>query len=586
MIASDVASSPVVMGGSEHLKAPVPALPLGEVLCGRYCLTRRIARGGSAVVFCALDELLGELVALKVLLPSDHGEMPAILREEALAAMRLTHPAIVRVFTYERDVPWEFLVMEHINGPSLSRHLSALPGQRLRPAATVRLGIECLDALAYAHEAGVVHNDLKPSNILLTLNGTVKLCDFGLTSPMVASARSRGEVLGTPAYLSPERIRGGAGDARSDLYSLAATLYAVGNGQLAFCGTGMAQMRAHLRIPPPPSPHLPKRLHEVLRRALAKRPDERYQTAREMQQALREAAEELGFASGRSGAQPEDGVPSAVMPECSSGAGTSIVTSSAVAPLPPPVAPLTLIDGAQPEPTRSGELEIIIERELPAPAEPNVIAAPGQMVWVSGRELRSLWGGRFTIQPLWIDRTPVTIEMYAAFVRETGHMAPADWLGGRPPSKHFDHPVTHVTLDDARAYACWRGGRLPTSLEWEAVARGPHCWRFPWGDRWDASRCHGGSGGADGTAAVDAHPAGRSIEGCLDLVGNVWEWTEPDPRADASLDGQVWVYGGSFRHGCEQQGALPRTRVMATKSYAYLGFRCAAAPNAEPGERR
>jgi formylglycine-generating enzyme required for sulfatase activity len=159
----------------------------------------------------------------------------------------------------------------------------------------------------------------------------------------------------------------------------------------------------------------------------------------------------------------------------------------------------------------------------------------------------------------------------------TGHPPPPHWIGGRAPRHEGDHPVACVTLDDARRYAAWRGVRLPTALEWESAARGPSSHRFPWGDTWEPARCHGPEGGARATAPVGRLLEGASHEGCLDLVGNVWEWTEPDARAPAPL-GSAWVLGGSFRHSGCQGGRIARTSIAVDKVYAYLGFRCAGAP--------
>ena len=170
---------------------------------------------------------------------------------------------------------------------------------------------------------------------------------------------------------------------------------------------------------------------------------------------------------------------------------------------------------------------------------------------------------------------PVTNAQYAECLRSSREVPPPDWFGGKPPSDSLDHPVVDITLAQARRYAEWSGQRLPTHLEWEAVARWPDGRRFPWGDAWAPDRCHGPDRRVRQTSAVGLYPNGQSDAGCHDLVGNVWEWTEIDPRGAApQCEGSVWVYGGSYLHPCEKNGHIARTAVSSRKSYPYLGFRC------------
>jgi formylglycine-generating enzyme required for sulfatase activity len=166
----------------------------------------------------------------------------------------------------------------------------------------------------------------------------------------------------------------------------------------------------------------------------------------------------------------------------------------------------------------------------------------------------------------------VTNEAWLEYVRSTGASPPAHWLRGHPPGGKLDHPVVGVSLEEARRYAAWCGKRLPTSAEWEAAARGPSLSAFPWGDTFDGTRCRNG---AETTVSVEQFSEGVSAEGCVDLVGNAWEWTEPDPRLPLPDDGFAWVFGGSFRHACERDGNIARSSVAMANSYEYLGFRCA-----------
>lgn len=177
-----------------------------------------------------------------------------------------------------------------------------------------------------------------------------------------------------------------------------------------------------------------------------------------------------------------------------------------------------------------------------------------------------------TVAPFWMDTVPVTNKAYAAFIKETGRLPPNHWLGSAPPAGKDDHPVVGVSLDDARSYAAWAGKRLPTSAEWRAAAGGS-AQRFPWGASCQSLHCRCPTSGPRETAPVLAHPDGRSVDGCLDLIGNVWEWTEPDPALPPPRAGNAPVFGGSFRHHCG--GGVPATEVLASSDYQYLGFRCA-----------
>jgi serine/threonine-protein kinase len=525
----------------------------GAMLCDRYRLDTAIARGASAVVWRATDLLLGEVVAVKVLLADGVFATPQAragglgFREEAISAMRLGHPAILRVFHYAQQGDLEFLVMEYVVGETLSQLVKERPLKRLSALETIEIGLECLEGLAHAHGQGVIHNDLKPSNLIMTRGGAVKICDFGLARLM--STTERPVVAGTPGFMSPEILGGRRGDARSDLFSLAATLYAVGNGTLALPRDFEGAMRWQRAER---SRHLPLAVDEVLATAMALDPRDRYRSAAEMKRALQAVHEVVSEYHARF----------AVFA---------------------PTAPLALDPGAEPVPLAgagSAPLALDVSSSMVDLAgeatEPRIEPPPldATLASVAGRRLICVFGGVVEVPAFRLDRTPVTNEAYAAFVRANGVTPPAHWMGDRPPADQLDHPVVGITLDEARAYAAWCGKRLPSNAEWESAAHGPEGRAFPWGDEFDAGRCRA-PGTGEGTAAVGTYPSGASSEGCLDLIGNVWEWTETDVRLAQPDDGFAWVFGGSFCHPCERNGKLSRSAVTVGNSYAYLGFRCA-----------
>lgn len=189
-----------------------------------------------------------------------------------------------------------------------------------------------------------------------------------------------------------------------------------------------------------------------------------------------------------------------------------------------------------------------------------------------------------------LDLTPVTNAQFHEFLRQSGYRPRhrenflRHWRDGVPPAGREQHPVVYVDLDDARAYARWAGKRLPTELEWQWAAQGPDARRFPWGPEFDAARCNGGQTG--GTTPVTAFPEGRSPFGCLDLCGNVWEWTESE-RSDGRTR-FAWLKGGSFYRakgsdwyfdgGPQANGFLAKLLLTwpGLDRCATVGFRCAA----------
>ncbi|MGH8551182.1 MAG: SUMF1/EgtB/PvdO family nonheme iron enzyme [Methylococcales bacterium] len=198
------------------------------------------------------------------------------------------------------------------------------------------------------------------------------------------------------------------------------------------------------------------------------------------------------------------------------------------------------------------------------------------MVLIPGFALVSLYDSETVlVSAFLLDKTPATNQAYLAFIEDTGARTPDFWGSKGPRKNEFDHPVIGISLDEARKFAEWCGKRLPTGREWEAAARPMGRFRFPWGNNWDPGRCNGPDLGFNKTTPVAQFPAGATPEGCLDMVGNVWEWCERlevDPDLDPSYS---WVYGGSYRHACVNGNVISRTMVLDENRYGYLGFRCA-----------
>jgi serine/threonine protein kinase len=232
---------------------------------GRYRLVRQLGVGGMGEVWEADDTVLGRRVALKVLVQELADDARATRRfvREARATAKLTHPNVTRIYDFGRDGGLPYLVMELLEGDTLADRLAGGP---MPPAEAARIGAAVADALDAAHGRGIIHRDVKPSNVLLTPAGEVKVMDFGIAAAADETHSTTGSGLyGTAAYISPERAAGQAATPAADLYSLGAVLYELLTGRPPFLGDSpMLVVRAHLHERPRPvrelAPWVPARL--------------------------------------------------------------------------------------------------------------------------------------------------------------------------------------------------------------------------------------------------------------------------------------------------------------------------------------
>jgi eukaryotic-like serine/threonine-protein kinase len=262
-----------------------------------------VASGGMATVWRATDEVLGRQVAVKILHDRLGRDTDVItrFRREAVAAARLSHPAVVRVFDTGEEEGLEYIVMELCDGRTLQEVLER--DAPLPPAEAVAIVQTVLQGLAHAHRGGVVHRDVKPSNILFDGNGLVKVTDFGIAKASFAEdLTTTGNLMGTARYLAPEQVEGGSIDARADLYATGIVLYELMTGRPPFqAQTNLAAATMRLTTEPPPPGALrsgiPRSLDAAVMRALARDPDHRYQSAEEMSQSLESAVPASGPAA-------------------------------------------------------------------------------------------------------------------------------------------------------------------------------------------------------------------------------------------------------------------------------------------------
>jgi serine/threonine-protein kinase len=296
--AKQLAETTIFGGGPSH---PGGTLLLGpgseKPMLGRYQVEKELGKGAMGVVYQGRDPKIGRVVAIKTLALAQEFEadeladVKARFFREAETAGRLNHPHIVTIFDAGEEHDLAYIAMEFLKGRDLVPFTK--PGALLPVDRAVSIVARVGDALGYAHRQNVVHRDVKPANIMYEPESdTVKVTDFGIARITDASKTKTGMVLGTPSYMSPEQLAGRKIDGRSDLFSLAVSLYQLLSGRLPFDGESMAQLMFKIANEPAPdilgfNPRVPPALAAFLDRALAKEADARFQTGAEFVQALR-----------------------------------------------------------------------------------------------------------------------------------------------------------------------------------------------------------------------------------------------------------------------------------------------------------
>lgn len=297
---------------------------------GRYQIESELGRGAMGVVYKALDPVLDRTVALKIIVLDDDAEERAEYHsrffQEAKAAARLNHPALITIYDFGEEGSLAYMAMELLKGTELSERMAkgAMPIQE-----AIAIAEQVAEGLAYAHDNEVIHRDIKPGNIVLLPRRRVKVMDFGIARLKSSELKTQlGTRLGTPKYMSPEQSTGSTIDHRTDIFSLGIVLYEMLTGAKLFTGESLAQVLHNVATfdPPPPSrirPEVSQLLDLVVKRAIAKKKEDRYANAWEMVNDLQLCLQEL--APARYSAESMNDVPEQGLAPSAAGADEKTV---------------------------------------------------------------------------------------------------------------------------------------------------------------------------------------------------------------------------------------------------------------------
>ena len=343
---------------------------------GKYTILGSIGSGASGTVFLATDPDLGRQVAIKQLSPqlaADPGFLDRF-RHEATVMGKLTHPNCVQVYDFLEEKNGAYIISEYVAGASLRKILEE--HGRLAPEQALAVTRGALSGLAFAHELGLVHRDVKPENLLADLEGTSKLADFGQASFTGEVAGGERQTSGSPAYMSPEQVRGESGDVRSDVYSAGAVMFEFLAGRPPFVALSpLAVMKMQLEREPPDlsrvNPRVPARLTSVVNQALSKEPQDRYHSAGEFQAVLEEVARD-SYGAGWLEAGSITALVAAAAGIAVTGAAAAAAPVTAVAQ----TGSVAVVPAPAPEPVPSPAPPAPVPTPVPVPMAPAPIASP------------------------------------------------------------------------------------------------------------------------------------------------------------------------------------------------------------------
>lgn len=609
---------------------------------GRYHILEQLGEGGMAVVYKAYDTVLERNVAIKVLRFNQMSSEVSVKRFQLDAKIltKLDHSSIIKILDFGEfeDIP--YLVMEYVSGGTLKQFIGKpIPWQQ-----AVKLLIPIANALGYAHQNEIIHRDVKPSNILLNEKGEPFLTDFGIAKMLETTETldltKDGFGIGTPEYMPPEIFDERPLDKRADIYSLGIVLYELVTGRTPFkADTPLAVLKKHTVEPlPHPSmyvPSIPSRVEEILFKALAKKPENRFPSMEEFAGALEDALLNQNIPSHKLPPKPMN--PLWVIPIILGVGGlilllthfinsnskdeeiTQEIRTTETLEVNTIISLSTQSNSDQTKQTTNAEdpdsgnnfgtgdgvtIELSIGSTFISPVDGM------KMVYVPAGEFQMGASEQDTkayddekpqhtvhLDAYWIDQTEVTNGMYELCVGEGVCLEQKKYShNANTGSYHFndssyeDYPAVYVNWEDAKTYCEWAGRRLPTEAEWEKAAKGETTNRYPWGNSEPDTSFANFGGNIGDTVEVGSYPGGASYYSVLDMVGNVYEWVSDwydenyyskseltNPQGPISGDTHV-LRGGSFFAEAKYSRITYRESPSSSKTEGYgsgnWGFRC------------
>lgn len=553
---------------------------IGEKI-GEYTIVDTLGEGGFGVVYKAQSPN-GKLAAIKVL-HKEALENEKVVKKffhEAMILARLDHPNITKLFEFFPDHDAYAIVMEFIEGTTLKELVGSYSGP-MPYGKAMSICRQILDAFAYAHENGIIHRDIKPGNIMIDKNGSVKIMDFGIAkfSSIVSSETRTTWKWGAPHYMAPERFHeDGVVDARSDIYSLGVVFHETFTGRKPFDSTDTIRVIfSHLNeLPKDPvqySKGIPAHVSESILKALEKEPNNRFSDCAEFAHALEG---KKGAAKKKKKRVKEDDDTLIVDDELVDDADA--LASAETIMVPDETSRKALKKaGAKSRAHLLGRISLIITvlalaalgllfgkdlyEHFFGPIPPIIDQAPkGRQAigYIDGRPLMEIPEGEFTmgseryssekpvqrirLASFYMDKLPVTNEDFARFVEKTGYVTDAEKAGfsmerknrswervegasWKNPAGRRDLPVVHVSYGDAAAYCKWAGKELPTEAQWEKAARGPDGNAYPWGEALPDRKLANFLSPGGGPVPVGSFGKGSASSfGVWDMAGNVYQW--------------------------------------------------------------